>query len=70
MLPSLRPIPVGEMCARYTLRKRHLADVAEALGTEFAAKNEELFTPRYNVAPTDLALVVVSSAYTRVLPRR
>jgi putative SOS response-associated peptidase YedK len=55
------------MCARYTLRKRRLADVAEALGAEFAAEDEELFKPRYNVAPTDLAWVVVSSADTRVL---
>ena len=55
------------MCARYTLRKRRLANVAEALGAEFAAEDEELFKPRYNVAPTDLAWVVVSSADTRVL---
>jgi len=55
------------MCARYTLRKRRLADVAEALGAEIAAGDEELFKPRYNVAATDLAWVVVSSADTRVL---
>src|SRR5665213_1313151 len=50
------------MCARYTLRKSRLADVAAAVGAEFAAEDEELYKPRYNVAPRDLAWVLVSIA--------
>jgi putative SOS response-associated peptidase YedK len=57
------------MCARYTLRKSRLADVAAAVGAEFAAEDEELYKPRYNVAPRDLAWVLVSIADRRVLRR-
>jgi len=55
------------MCARYTLRKRRLADVAEALNAEFAADDEALYKPRYNVAPTDLAWILVRGADRRVV---
>ena len=55
------------MCARYTLRKRRLADVAEALDAEFAADDEALYKPRYNVAPTDLAWILVRGADRRVV---
>jgi putative SOS response-associated peptidase YedK len=55
------------MCARYTLRKRSLADVADALDAEVAPDDEHLYKPRYNVAPTDVAWVVIFGADRRVL---
>jgi putative SOS response-associated peptidase YedK len=55
------------MCARYTLRKRSLADVANALDAEVAAEDELLYKPRYNVAPTDVAWVVIFGADRRIL---
>jgi putative SOS response-associated peptidase YedK len=58
-----------EMCARYTLGKARLADVAEALDAEFAAEDEEVYKPRYNAAPTDLGWVVVYGADRRVVRR-
>ena len=55
------------MCARYTLRKRKLADVAEALDGPFAPDDEQLYKPRYNAAPTDLGWVVVHTGDRRIL---
>jgi putative SOS response-associated peptidase YedK len=55
------------MCARYTLRKRSLADVADSLAAEWSADDEQLYRPRYNVAPTDVAWVVVARGESRVL---
>jgi hypothetical protein len=43
------------MGVRYTLRKQRLGDVAESLDAEFAAEDEALYKPRYNVAPADVA---------------
>jgi len=55
------------MCVRYTLTRSCLADVAEALEAEFAADDDGLYKSRYNIAPNDLAWVVVLSADRRVL---
>jgi putative SOS response-associated peptidase YedK len=55
------------MCARFTLRTRKLAEVAEALDAEVADDDERLYRPRYNVAPTDLAWIVVYGADRRAL---
>jgi putative SOS response-associated peptidase YedK len=55
------------MCARYTLRKRTLSDVAEALDAEFAGDDEQLYKPRYNVAPTNLAWIVEYGGDRRVI---
>jgi putative SOS response-associated peptidase YedK len=55
------------MCARYTLRKARLADIAEALDAEAAADDEESYKPRYNVAPSTVGWVVVYGADRRVL---
>jgi putative SOS response-associated peptidase YedK len=55
------------MCVRYTLRKRRLGDVAESLDAEFAAEDEALYKPRYNVAPADVAWVLLLGADRRVL---
>lgn len=57
------------MCRRYTLRRRCLAEVAEALEAEFEAQDEHLYRPRYNSAPTDLGWVIVSCGNARVLRR-
>ena len=55
------------MCARYTLRKPRLADLAEALDAEVAPEDEEVYKPRYNVAPSSLGWVVVYGADRRVV---
>ena len=44
------------MCARFTIRKKHLRDVADALDAEYGPDDAPLYRPRYNVAPTDLAV--------------
>jgi putative SOS response-associated peptidase YedK len=55
------------VCARFTLRKKKLKDVADALDAEYAADDEPLYRPRFNVAPTDLAWIVEYGADRRVL---
>ena len=64
---SLRVRRPGPMCARYTLRKPRLADLAEALDAEVAPEDEEVYKPRYNVAPSSLGWVVVYGADRRVV---
>ena len=46
------------MCARYTIRKKTLREVADALEAEYADDDELLYRARFNVAPTDLAWIV------------
>ncbi len=46
------------MCARFTLRKKKLREIADELEAELGPDDEALFRPRYNVAPTDLAWIV------------
>ena len=55
------------MCARFTLRKKKLKDVAEALNAEFSPDDEPLFRPRFNVAPTDIGWIVEFAGDRRVL---
>lgn len=55
------------MCARYTLRKRRLAEVAERLDAEVLSDDEALYKPRFNVAPTDLGWIVACDTGRRVL---
>ena len=55
------------MCARFTLRKKELKDVADALDAEYGPDDEPLYRPRYNVAPTDLAWIVEYGADRRVV---
>lgn len=57
------------MCARYTLRRRTLREVAEALDAEFSADDEPLYEPRFNTAPTDLGWVVTYERSRRVVRR-
>jgi putative SOS response-associated peptidase YedK len=55
------------VCARFTLRKWKLKDVADTLDAEYGPDDEALYRPRYNVAPTDLAWIVEYGADRRVL---
>jgi putative SOS response-associated peptidase YedK len=55
------------MCARFTLRKKKVRDIADELDAELSPEDEPLYRPRYNVAPTDLAWIVDLSGGARVL---
>lgn len=55
------------MCARFTLRKKRLKDIAEALDAELGVEDEPLYRPRFNVAPTDVAWIVERGADRRAL---
>jgi putative SOS response-associated peptidase YedK len=55
------------VCARFTLRKKRLKDVADALDAERGVDDEPLFRPRFNVAPTDVAWIVERGADRRAL---
>jgi putative SOS response-associated peptidase YedK len=55
------------MCARFTIRKKKVREIAEALEAELGPDDEPLYRPRYNVAPTDLAWIVDHSGSGRVL---
>jgi putative SOS response-associated peptidase YedK len=53
------PYPHG-MCGRFTLTKKDFQELALLLGVEAPAKYEELYRPRYNIAPTDQHWIVRS----------
>jgi putative SOS response-associated peptidase YedK len=55
------------VCARFTLKRKKLKDVADALDAEYGPHDEPLYRPRYNVAPTDVTWIVESGADRRVL---
>jgi putative SOS response-associated peptidase YedK len=55
------------VCARYTIRKKTLREVAEVLEAEYAEDDEPLYRARFNVAPTDLAWIVELGGDRRVL---
>lgn len=55
------------MCARYTIRKKSLREVADDLDAEYAEGDAPLYRARYNVAPTDLAWIVELGGDRRVL---
>jgi len=46
------------VCARFTMRKKKLRQIADELEAGLAPDDEALFRPCYNVAPTDLAWIV------------
>jgi len=57
------------MCARTTLTKPRLEDIAAELDAEFSADDLALYRPRYNVAPSDLTWIVEYGAdRLRILP--
>jgi putative SOS response-associated peptidase YedK len=55
------------MCARFTLRKKKVREIADELDAELGPDDEPLYRPRYNVAPTDLAWIVDHSGSGRAL---
>jgi hypothetical protein len=55
------------VCARYTIRKKTLREVADALEAEYAEDDEPLYRVRFNVAPTDIAWIVELGGDRRVL---
>jgi putative SOS response-associated peptidase YedK len=55
------------MCARFTLRRPTLREVADELDAEASPEDERLYRPRYNVAPTDPAWLVEKRGDRRAL---
>ncbi|MEZ4450663.1 MAG: SOS response-associated peptidase [Nannocystaceae bacterium] len=47
------------MCGRFTLTRTSLREVAEALEADFSADDAAAYRPRFNVAPTDRAWLLV-----------
>ena len=55
------------VCARTTLRKKGLREVAEELDAEFSEDDAPMYRPRYNVAPSDTTWMLESRGDDRVL---
>jgi putative SOS response-associated peptidase YedK len=55
------------VCARTTLTKPSLAEIADELEAEFSAQDAPLYRPRWNVAPSDTAWVVIHRGDSRVV---
>jgi putative SOS response-associated peptidase YedK len=55
------------VCARTTLSKKNLREVAEELETDWSPGDELLFRPRYNAAPSDTLWILRHGADRRVV---
>ena len=55
------------MCARFTLRRKKVREIADELEAELGPDDEPLYRVRYNVAPTDLAWIVDGGDHGRAL---
>jgi putative SOS response-associated peptidase YedK len=55
------------MCARFTLRRKKVREIADELEAELGSDDEPLYRVRYNVAPTDLAWIVDGGDHGRAL---
>ena len=55
------------MCARTTLSKKTLREVAEELEAEWSPDDELLYRPRYNAAPSDTLWILRHGADRRVV---
>jgi putative SOS response-associated peptidase YedK len=55
------------VCARTTLTKPSLAEIAGELEAEFSDRDVPLYRPRWNVAPSDTTWIVVHRGDARVL---
>ena len=55
------------MCARFTVRKRNLEEIAGELDAEYSSDDKPLYRSRYNVAPTELAWIIELGGDRRVL---
>ena len=55
------------MCARTTLSKKDLREVAEGLEAEFSEEDARVHRPRYNSAPSDTLWILRHGADRRVI---
>jgi putative SOS response-associated peptidase YedK len=55
------------VCARFTLRKKKIREIADELEAELGPDDEPLYRVRYNAAPTNLSWIVDGGAHARVL---
>jgi putative SOS response-associated peptidase YedK len=55
------------VCARFTLRKKKVRDVADELDAELSPDDEPLYRPRYNAAPSEVGWIVQGEAGGRAL---
>jgi putative SOS response-associated peptidase YedK len=55
------------MCARTTLTKPTLPEIADELEAEFSAEDVAVYRPRWNVAPSDTTWIAIHRGDARVL---
>ncbi len=55
------------MCARTTLTRKHLREIAEELDAELSDEDERLYRPRYNAAPSETLWLLRAGADRRVI---
>ncbi len=55
------------MCARATLRKNYVDEVADELDAIISAEDASLYRPRYNIAPSDRSWILEARGDERVL---
>jgi putative SOS response-associated peptidase YedK len=55
------------MCARTTLTRKHLREIAEELEAEFSEEDARLYRPRYNAAPSETLWLLRAGADRRVI---
>ena len=55
------------MCARATLRKKHVDEVAAELDAVISERDAPIYRPRYNIAPSDTSWIVEARGDERVL---
>jgi putative SOS response-associated peptidase YedK len=55
------------MCARTTLSRPSLAEIATELEAEFSAEDTQLYRPRWNVAPSDTTWIALHRGDSRIL---
>jgi putative SOS response-associated peptidase YedK len=60
-------VKLRRMCARTTLTRKRLRDVADELEAEFSEVDGGLYRPRYNAAPSETLWVLRAGADRRVL---
>jgi putative SOS response-associated peptidase YedK len=55
------------MCARTTLTRKHLREIAEELEAEFSEEDARLYRPRYNAAPSETLWLLRSGGDGRIV---
>jgi len=61
------PGKVSGVCARATLRKKHVDEIADELDAVIAERDAPIYPPRYNIAPSDTSWIVEARGDERVL---